>query len=208
MRLCLHSFRPGLLAQPECSSPQDPGDPRAPGCLEALSPLPTGAQVLQKPAPWSLSCQGPWAACLWSPESLTQLDQSPLPSRLPRLEEGKPAAGPRGREAARGAWPRPLTAGCVRTEQPVQRGGPGRGGAQHALRRHAALLHVPATRPHREARLQVDPPARHVLLRGLLSRQLLRQLVRAPSGCHTRPAPGASRDRVPYVPSKMPQLPT
>ena len=84
MRLCLHSFRPGLLAQPECSSPQDPGDPRAPGCLEALSPLPTGAQVLQKPAPWSLSCQGPWAACLWSPESLTQLDQSPLPSRLPR----------------------------------------------------------------------------------------------------------------------------
>ena len=63
-------------------------------------------------------------------------------------------------------------------EQPVQRGGPGRGSAQHALRRHAAVLHVPAARPHREARLQVDPRARHVLLRGLLAGQLLRQLVR------------------------------
>ncbi|XP_070233135.1 protein unc-93 homolog A isoform X2 [Bos mutus] len=66
--------------------------------------------------------------------------------------------------------------GGLQSLQPVQRGGPGRGSAQHALRRHAAVLHVPAARPHREARLQVDPRARHVLLRGLLAGQLLRQL--------------------------------
>ncbi|XP_044779933.1 protein unc-93 homolog A isoform X4 [Bubalus bubalis] len=66
--------------------------------------------------------------------------------------------------------------GGLQSLQPVQRGRPGRGGAQHALQRHAAVLHVPAAHPHREARLQVDPRARHVLLRGLLAGQLLRQL--------------------------------
>ncbi|XP_042109654.1 protein unc-93 homolog A isoform X4 [Ovis aries] len=66
--------------------------------------------------------------------------------------------------------------GGLQSLQPVQRGGPGRGCAQHDLRRHAAVLHVPAARPHREARLQVDPRACHVLLCGLLPGQLLRQL--------------------------------
>lgn len=180
---------------------------RPPGLPAAWTPSPLspggGGRVLESLSPPARP-QPPSPA---APRSLTHC--RPL-CPVPQLEERKPAAGPRGQGAAPSAWPGPrtLTAGRVPAEQPVQRGGPGRGCAQHDLRRHAAVLHVPAARPHREARLQVDPRACHVLLCGLLPGQLLRQLVRPlPAAARTLPHARAGRDRVPRFPAKTPLSP-
>ena len=157
-------------------SPLSPGG-GAGGCCGSLSPLPRPPQVSELPG--ALGCQSLIHCHLLCP---------------------RPSAG--GEEACR--WASGVGGGpeCLAlasdadgrscpAEQPVQRGRPGRGGAQHALQRHAAVLHVPAAHPHREARLQVDPRARHVLLRGLLAGQLLRQLVRPlPATARTLPRAG------------------
>ncbi|XP_053448689.1 protein unc-93 homolog A isoform X1 [Nycticebus coucang] len=78
-------------------------------------------------------------------------------------------------------------------EQPVQRGGPGRVGAEHPVRRRAAVLHAPAASAHPQPGLQVDHRGLHVWLCRLLHRKLLRQLVHSdphlhPAGAGGRPA--------------------